>query len=331
MRQPSPPRPRRPRRAPTQTRTRGGFAARCLAACVLAATAARAQAPGGDEGPKAAEALFLDGREAMRAGDFATACPKFAESQRLDPSLGTLLNLSLCEESLGDLVNARVHLRAFVDGAPPSDDRIAAASEHLEALERRLPRLELRLAPDASPLTRIALDGAPLATPVGGAPASVALNPGPHELFAQAPGGPPLRQALRLDEGQVLTYVVRPAPAALSPDAEPGAPAPAPLKRTLGFVGLGIGAAGLATSAVVGGLLLERKAFIERHCEDKRCDDPGFGAVGQAQTLSAVGTASFAVGVVGLAAGAYLLITSPKAAGPRPRPMRNGLAFTYTF
>lgn len=302
-----------------------------LVALALATTAAHAQTPerGDEAGPASADELFSEGREAMREGDFVRACPKFAESQRLDPSLGTLLNLGLCEEQLGDLVSALAHLRAFVEQAPSGDDRLAAASEQLTSLDRRVPRIDLRLAPDASPLTQITIDGAPLTPPIGGA-LSVPLNPGHHELVAQAPGGPPLRQPLRLDEGSVLAYVVRPAPAALAPDlrrAEPAANTP----RTLGFVGLGVGAAGLTTSFVFGGLLLDRKSFIDQHCDDKRCDDKGLDAVEQAKTLSVAGTTSFVVGLVGLAAGVYLLATSPKSLAPRSAPTARGGGFAYTF
>ncbi len=342
----SPPRPP-PSRRRASRRPSSRALARCLApfsigalslgalslgALSLGATNAHAQGPVRAEAPHAAEAeaLFLEGREAMRAGDFAAACPKFAESQRLDPSLGTILNLGLCEEQLGDLVSALTHLRAFVGNVPPSDDRLAATSEHLAALERRVPRLDLRLAPGSPPATQLTLDGVPIAAPRAGEALRLSLNPGAHELVAQAPGGRPLRQTLRLDEGQVLLHDVRPGLGA-PPFAGRGAPEAANVGRTLGFVGLGVGAAGLITSAVAGGLLLDRKGVIEDHCPNRRCDDEGFGAVGQAQTLSAVGSVSFAVGLVGLAAGAYLLVASPKSPGPRPGPTRSGLDFAFTF
>jgi hypothetical protein len=45
------------------------------------------------------------------------ACDKFEESLRLDPALGTLLNLAECEHSAGDLVNACRLWRAAADEA----------------------------------------------------------------------------------------------------------------------------------------------------------------------------------------------------------------------
>ena len=42
--------------------------------------------------PAAAEALFRAARSAVERGDYRSACPKFEESHRLDPAVGTLFN-----------------------------------------------------------------------------------------------------------------------------------------------------------------------------------------------------------------------------------------------
>src|SRR5262249_55537702 len=81
-----------PRRS-TRRQGRGG-----PLALALAITATSSTALSQTRDPAAAEALFRQGRQAMEAKDFATACPKFAESQRLDPAVGTLMNWATCEE-----------------------------------------------------------------------------------------------------------------------------------------------------------------------------------------------------------------------------------------
>ena len=62
----------------------------------------------------AAEALFSAGRADVERGDYASACPKFADSQRLDPAPGTLINLADCEEHVGQLARAWQHWREAI-------------------------------------------------------------------------------------------------------------------------------------------------------------------------------------------------------------------------
>src|ERR1700689_2965643 len=73
---------------------------------VLLASAPLARAQGSSEA--AATALFDEGRRLMGEHKFAEACPKLAESQRLAPSGGTLLNLADCYEHTGQTASAWV-------------------------------------------------------------------------------------------------------------------------------------------------------------------------------------------------------------------------------
>ena len=61
----------------------------------------------------AADVLFRRAKDALAAGNVDGACASFAESQRLDPAAGTLLNLADCEEKQGKLATAWQH---FVEG-----------------------------------------------------------------------------------------------------------------------------------------------------------------------------------------------------------------------
>src|SRR5262245_59061569 len=61
-----------------------------------------------------AEALFRAGRAATARGDHAAACTHYRESYRLEQAPGTLLNLALCEETLGKLASAWQHYQDAV-------------------------------------------------------------------------------------------------------------------------------------------------------------------------------------------------------------------------
>src|SRR6478609_11120287 len=114
-----------------------------LASVGLVPRAARAQAAD----TVTAEALFEQGKQLLRAGNVAAACPKLAESQRIDPSTGTLLALAMCHEAEGKLASAwaefvTVEARAGTDGR---HDREQAARERARALKPRLSTLEIRV------------------------------------------------------------------------------------------------------------------------------------------------------------------------------------------
>ncbi len=101
--------------------------------------------------PSAADALFQSAREAMARGDFRAACPRFAESQRLDPAPGTLLNIAQCEEREGKLTASYAHVNEALEAFPRDDFWIPYyAREQLAALKRRVPTVTVTLATGTS-------------------------------------------------------------------------------------------------------------------------------------------------------------------------------------
>src|SRR4051794_38040553 len=100
------------------------FRAALLSLTVFVAGSAASTASAEPRDAAAAEVLFHDAREAMKANQYALACSKFEESQRLDPAPGTLLNLAECEEKRGRLATAWQYLKHALDSLPANDDRI---------------------------------------------------------------------------------------------------------------------------------------------------------------------------------------------------------------
>src|SRR6202023_3380435 len=90
-----------------------------------------------------AQVLFDEGRRRMAEHDYANACPKLAESQRLSPAVGTEFNLADCWEHVGKLASSWA---AFLDVADLTHrrgerEREQAARQRAAALEPRLGRL----------------------------------------------------------------------------------------------------------------------------------------------------------------------------------------------
>ena len=80
---------------------------------VLFAPAALAQSSASAAEKATAEAMFESGVELMRQNSFKEACPKLEMSQRIEPTVGTLLYLGECYERLGRTASAWVTFKTF--------------------------------------------------------------------------------------------------------------------------------------------------------------------------------------------------------------------------
>ena len=175
----------------------------------------------------AAETLFVDARKLLAAGKYTEACKGFAESQRLDPGVGTLLNLGRCYEKMGRTASAwstyreaAAAARAANQGAREKNARLAA-----EALESKLPKLTIVVAgAETSPRLEVRRDGAVVPASMWGM--SVAIDPGDHLFEASAPGYKPWRSRVVAEAGKAVTVSVP----ALEPDANATRAASTPAK-----------------------------------------------------------------------------------------------------
>jgi hypothetical protein len=134
-----------------------------------------------------ADSLFKDGMSRFDKGDIAGACASFTESLRLDPKLGTLLNLALCHEKQGKPATA---WHEYITGAAwatqnGQKDRREFANLHAITLEGQLSRVILQL-PPARELSSVEVDGEPVPEPRWYLP--LYLDPGDHTIAVAAPG-----------------------------------------------------------------------------------------------------------------------------------------------
>jgi len=257
-------------------------------------------------GRKEAEGAFVRGREAMRTGDYERACRWFAASDRVAPAPGTVLNLALCEERLGHLSASEEHFARFLILAPPHDDRREIVVANLEALRVRIPRLVVRAPLSEHAGARLELDGRALSPGELGVP--LALDPGEHELAFSVPGRSAARTRFVATEMRTVERALEPGPL-LSPErvAMPVRSSSPPIAA---HVLTGIGAASLVTSLVSALFILREKQVVGHECTDSLCSETGLEAARMGQTLDRVATISFAAGLAGVGAGAYLYLRS---------------------
>jgi PEGA domain len=197
-----------------------------LRAAMALASLVPARALAQERDPAGAQALFDQARELSKKGRYDEACPKFLESNRLDPGIGTQFRLAECYEQSGKIATAwATYLDvASVARSSSQPDREMAATKHATQLEPRLPKLVVNV-PDASRMAGLEVhrDGFSMGAVQWGAP--VPVDPGAHEITVSAPGHKTLQKTVQLEEGKRLIFEVP----ALEVDDTPAKVAPAPI------------------------------------------------------------------------------------------------------
>ena len=319
-----------------------------LAAVMASAPLARAQ--GGSEA--AATALFDEGRRLMAAHKFAEACPKLAESERLAPSGGTLLNLADCYEHTGQTASAwvawkDVASRANAAGKSDVEKRALAKAA---ALEPALARLTIAVdAASDVPGLDVKRDGVALGHTEFGV--AIPVNPGPHVVEATAPKKKSFSAKVDVAAKQAdarLTVTMEddatagaPPPPPPGPEAPPPTlpatppPAPAPGASGLKTVGLVVGGVGIA-GLVVGSLFgLDAKskndqALQPQNCRTSTlCTQNGLNLTSDAKAAASRATIAFVAGGVLVAGGVVLWLVAPSSSaqtGLRVAPLLSASA-----
>jgi tetratricopeptide (TPR) repeat protein len=286
-----------------------------LAIALLLVSARVAHAESSNE----AERMFELGRQAATQGQYSTACNLFKESYRLDPAVGTLINLGDCEEHQGHPREALVWYEKAFSRLSVTDDRMVLVQQRIQALEKTGARLEIRTGAGAPPETKVTLDGelvdaTRLKTPI-------LLPAGNHVVVATAVGYRGSRQGVSLKEGEARALQVWPGPPLdeAVPTFVEAAPDNGRRERearasTWRTVGYGAGAAGLASlwvGSITGFLALDRESLRSKNCNAENvCNQTGYDAAQSGKTLATVSTVTVVAGGLALGVGAYLVLSN---------------------
>jgi hypothetical protein len=292
-----------------------------------------------------AQSLFDEARQLMIANRFDEACPKLAESHRLDPALGTLLNLAVCNEQLGKTASAWAEYRDAESVAKREgrSERASYAHGHAAALEPRLSHLVIRRASVGSGDIEVRLDGDLVGEAAFGS--AVAVDPGVHRIEARANGKkawivsvtigdhadkktaeiPPLEDAPPPPELRVAVAPVPGEPGGQSPalafptapSAEVAPPVNVGARRTAAYVTGGVGLAALAFGAVAGMQAIVRWNDRTKLCAGDACSQAGLDADADARSWALGSDIGFGAGVLALGAATYLFLTSKGRNPPR--------------
>jgi hypothetical protein len=290
-----------------------------------------------------ARTLFEEGRTASKNGDYAKACPKFAESQRREPAIGTLFNLADCYEHQGRLAVAWTMFSDVAEesGRAGQADRASVAKQRADALAPRLPHLRVETPKD--PDLKLTLDG--MAFAAGLVDSAIPLDPGDHELGADAPGKQHWTARFRVDEGASTTITVPaldpappPPPGPLEasstsiPDGhETGRASRARWQVPVAAVAAGLGVVGLSVGSALGVKAIDDWSTAKPGCSDNICSRQAYPYWHSAHAEGIGSTASFIAGGALLATGAVLWLVRLDRTTVRVGARCDGLVVGGTF
>lgn len=301
-----------------RTWLRGMAACACFAAtCAPALSAAAEPAPADVQ---AARKLGTEGVKLANAGKCADAVEKLSRAEKLFHAPTILGRLGECQIALGRIVEGTENLQRVVreslpPNAPPAF--VAAKARAQKALDAAMPKIAhltvIVNAPRTATVT-VKIDGETLSEAMVGA--SRPTDPGDHKIEAEAPDFLKSTKSVSLAEGQTssVTLALEPDPAAkksTTPATAPPAAKPAEqssTRRTLGYVAVGVGGAGLIAGSIFGVIALSKRNDLDQHCFNKVCPLDKQAEIDSARTHGTISTIGFAVAGIGIAAGATLLL-----------------------
>jgi hypothetical protein len=306
------------------------FLLACLAMAVPRSSAAAASDPGAQ-----AEALFVAAKKLMAAGDYANACPKLAESQRLDPGSGTLAALAACDEHEGRTATAWSEFKDLIAAAQAASrpDREEFARRHVAQLEPLLSHLTITVSAAARDIPNLLVqrDGIPVGAPSWGL--AFPIDAGDHVVEAIAPGHKTWSVHVAIGTSADAQSVDIPPPEVVEiAAAHPVEQTPPSIvaasggssQKTVAFTVGGIGIALLGAGSYFGIQAISNTQQVKSVCPAVQCSNPSTVALdGTAKTDAVVADILMGTGLAALVTGAILYFTDhprPAAAGFRIAP-----------
>jgi len=274
---------------------------------ILATVPAQAAGVSPDD-PTSAEALFREARALVVAGDYVDACPKFAESLRLDHASGTLLNLADCEEHTSRIATALAHFRELSRELPEADERQRIAADGAAALEARVPHLTVRSSTSLPLGAKIWRDDVEI--PRASLDLALPVDPGTHTVVVSDGDRILCRVEVEVREGQS---------GILAPEtSEHEAPrATGNAKRTAAWMTGGLAVTALVTGASFGISALSNNSASEAQCTGGSCANAASArAYDDARSQARIADVAFGIGLVATLVTGYLVLTSRKSDAP---------------
>ncbi len=306
-----------------------------------------------DDSGAQAQVLFDEGKKLMDAEQYAAACPKLAESQRLDPGNGTLARLATCHEKQGRTATAWSEFTELVTSAQRAGqaDRERFARQRVAALEPHLSRLTIIVPADVATTSGLVVQRDAIAVGPAAWGIGIPVDPGDHLIEASAPGKQGWSTHVTIgatgDTKQVSVQPLatrdEPSAAAVAEQPTPAAPLqaePKPIsgarssQRTWGLVVGAVGVVGLGVGSYFGVQALSDSSHAKQQCPGAACPAAAVQQNDDAKTAAHIADVGIGVGIAGLVAGSLLYFLAPSSQSVRIAPSvgtTNGVVVQKTW
>jgi hypothetical protein len=231
-----------------------------------------------------AEIVFREGKKLMEKGDISAACEKFETSERLEPALGTELNLADCREKNGQHATAwAMFLKAAQTAKRKAGNeaRAAEAKRRAAALEPKLVYLTIAV-PESARVDGLVVRRNSVVLDEGLYDQPVPVDPDDYKITAEAPGHESWHKKISVAKKNKTLEVPALAPSEAPPAPEPPAPerrepTPAPQSSAARTAAVVLGVLGVAAGATGIGFGVHASSLEEQSdaiCPTVRCNNP---------------------------------------------------------
>jgi len=276
-----------------------------------------------------ARELARQGADAFERHDYTTALDRLTRASSLfrAPTISLMQARSLAR--LGRLVEAldkyeETQRMVLGDDAPDAfRQAVNEAKGEAEEVRARIPRVLVRVRATSGRIEglKVQLDGKPL--PAALLDVERPIDPGTHQISVTASNCEPVARYTKLAEGEraaidiPLDPALKPASPAASEPVAPAAETASPpviassSAAPWGWVGIGVGVAGLATFAISGAIALDRKETLDAVCRPG-CPPTAADDIDSFRTMRTISYVSLAAGVAAIGIGGYVLLSGSR-------------------
>jgi tetratricopeptide (TPR) repeat protein len=292
-----------------------------------------------------ADSLFKQGKKLMAEKKYSEGCPLLEQSMKLDPAIGTSLNIGKCYEEWGRIGKALLAYQTALKMAKDDKDkRVPQIQELVDGLDSQVPRLTIKIPKDASQDgVKVTLDGEPV-TSFGTA---LIVDPGPKTIEYTIDDGPKKSKVVPVERGgdSEVTLDIPKERVAKKPPGGDGkgdgkggdgkgggdgkngnggggttVEAPPAPGRNMRIGGLVLGGAGVIAIGVSSIMTLSARGqyndALEMYCMGMKdnCDTMGLQITHDARSTANTATFIFVGGLAMVGGGVALYLLAPKAA-----------------